>query len=449
MSRSRPKPSVLECAIADYKKTGRPLSVNFRELAPFRSGEDRATHLIHPYPAKLLLNIPYLVFQSRELAPPDGRVLDPFCGSGTVLLEGLIHGMKVDGADSNPLARQIAIAKTRPIDIVLLSKQLEKIMREALSASGRAPDVVNREYWYSRRITKQLTALREAVLKVCTDETLPFFEVNLSCCARRVSFADPRISVPVRINPERAAVYGAKGEDVLRRFRNLRNIDAQQVFWSIAAQNITRMGKLEALLTPSAASRSKAIRVFEDSRSISVKSRQYDLIVTSPPYAGAQKYIRSSSLSLGWLGLTPKGELRSLERLSIGREHLGAHEAASLPSVGVKRADRIIQKIADRNPLRARIASTYLQEMRCAIEEMERVLKPGGHLVLVAGPNVVAGLPFQTPEYLVELSESVGLSLKAHMLDDIASRGLMVKRNKTASMIAQESVLVLQKSEIR
>src|SRR5690606_14881063 len=42
----------------EYVESGEAVTVNFRELVPVPPGGDRATHLVHAYPAKLLANIP-------------------------------------------------------------------------------------------------------------------------------------------------------------------------------------------------------------------------------------------------------------------------------------------------------------------------------------------------------------------------------------------------------
>ena len=47
-----------EALHGQYELARAPIEVNFRKLAPFNSGVDRLTHLIHSYPAKVLLNIP-------------------------------------------------------------------------------------------------------------------------------------------------------------------------------------------------------------------------------------------------------------------------------------------------------------------------------------------------------------------------------------------------------
>src|SRR5690606_16958999 len=111
--------------------------------------------------------------------------------------------------------------------------------------------------------------------------------------------------------------------------------------------------------------------------------------ITSPPYGGAQKYIRASSLSLNWLGLARSDELAELERETIGREHYRRAETKACPVTGVAAADRLLRRIYSFNPTRAKIAGTYLSDMSVALAETHRVLKPGGHLVLVIGNNEV------------------------------------------------------------
>ena len=149
---------------------------------------------------------------------------------------------------------------------------------------------------------------------------------------------------------------------------------------------------------------------------------------------------------MGWLGLSPNAKLRPIERKSIGREHLDAHEKAENYLTGHSQIDELLEKIADKNLLRARIASTYIGEMDRALAEIHRVLRPGGKMVLVVGPNMVAGYEFDTPRFLSQIAAEKGMQVDLHLVDTIASRGLMTKRNKTAGTIAQESVYVLTKN---
>lgn len=429
----------LQQCMAAYAIDDASVEVNFRELVPnIRPGRERATHLIHPYPAKLLAAIPYLFLRCPTIAPAGSRILDPFCGSGTVLLEAALAGHQADGADANPLARIIAGAKLGLIEPARLTASLEALI---VAADGEAspPDVVNINHWYHEDVIVRLAALGAAITSLRDKEVRRFFEVCLSVCARKVSLADPRLSVPVKINPDRVSVYGAKGAEVVRRIDALTGDQVVPIFRAIAEQNIERMAKLCA-----AAPAVVPPVISEDARRIDARDGTYDLIITSPPYVGAQKYVRSSSLGLGWLGLTPGGRLRHLERLNIGREHYGLHEYAEAQVTSCPTAEAVIAAVRKKNRLRAHIASNYLIEMRAAFAEMARVTRAGGHLVLISGQNLICGQCFDTPAYLEELASGLGFSTRARFVDNIRSRGLMTKRNRTAGIISQEVITVMQ-----
>ncbi|MCY1441767.1 hypothetical protein D9M71_581010 [compost metagenome] len=58
---------------------------------------------------------------------------------------------------------------------------------------------------------------------------------------------------------------------------------------------------------------------------------------------------------------------------------------------------------------------------------------------------MVCGREFMSSEYLRDICEGLGLTLELSLLDAIKSRGLMTKRNKTASVISREWVLLFRK----
>lgn len=424
--------------VSRFQAGGSAVEVNFRQLISSDGGTSKSAHAIHPYPAKLLINIPQFFLAALSTAAGEA-LLDPFCGSGTVLYEGTLAGLRPIGSDSNPLARLVTRAKLTPLNREVARRQLDEVMAAYPWVSPTIPDVVNRDYWFSERISDCLGRLKTAIERSVPALHRPVFDVSFSATVRRVSFADPRLSVPVKINPDRSARYGAKGDEVIRRLGRLANIDVGAVFWSIASQNIQRcpeIGQGFAVDQP---------EIFSDARSLGLAEASVGLAITSPPYVGAQKYVRASSLSLGWLGMTPACKLRPIERQSIGREHLTADEALEPSGTGVVEADCLLDKIVERNPLRARIAQRYLLEMRDALSELSRTMRHDGSLVLVVGPNLVAGLEFPTPFFLQRIAEGLGFSTQLHLIDSIESRGLMTKRNRTAGVIQQESVFLLKR----
>ena len=71
------------------------------------------THPFHSYPARLHPATARLLVELVTAgAPHDAPIVDPFCGSGTALVEARAAGVRGIGVDLNPLAVLVARAKT-------------------------------------------------------------------------------------------------------------------------------------------------------------------------------------------------------------------------------------------------------------------------------------------------------------------------------------------------
>jgi 16S rRNA G966 N2-methylase RsmD len=84
-------------------------------------------HGIYPYRGKMsAIDAAHVISQF----PSRSKLLDPFCGTGTIVYEAQLRGLHVIGADNNPLACVIARGKTEPIDkkytLTLLERSIEK-----------------------------------------------------------------------------------------------------------------------------------------------------------------------------------------------------------------------------------------------------------------------------------------------------------------------------------
>lgn len=433
--------------VDSYQNNQQPIRVNFRELVPQITKSDRYSHLIHPYPAKLLSHIPYLFLQTDYFCPDNGVVLDPFCGTGTVLLESMVANKNAYGVDSNPLARLISKAKTTYIDPRILNKDLNDILEQARKVSKvPMPPVNNIDIWFHPRIAKELSKIVFVINQLNDAIRRDFFLVCFSNLVKKVSFADPRISVPVRLNPDRFINDPVQYKKVQEKINSLSTVDVFAKFDQICKDNILRISSLKDIT-------GKAYIISDDARNITttlydseqLEDQSVDLILTSPPYAGAQKYIRSSSLSLMWLSLTKPEDLRKLDAQNIGRENYKKIEIVS-PYTGIAEADLILTDLyLSGKKERAHIVANYINQMKLSIDESYRVLKTGGYYIMIIGNNTVCGKEFNTQHYLTQYMESIGFSVVFKLIDDIKSYGLMTKRNKTASTISCEWVVVLKK----
>ena len=97
-----------------------PESIKF-DLDSFKD-KGYLTHNFHPYPAKFVPQIPRILIEA--LTDVGDTVLDPFCGSGTSLVEASILQRYSVGFDLNPIAGLISRVKTT----VLSEAQLGEIL---------------------------------------------------------------------------------------------------------------------------------------------------------------------------------------------------------------------------------------------------------------------------------------------------------------------------------
>jgi tRNA G10 N-methylase Trm11 len=433
-----------------YKKAERAVEVDFRAMVSWLRKGDQLTHQIHTYPAKLLPHIAHFFVHASDIYDDRRIVLDPFCGSGTVALEASLAGSVSYIADANPLATILAKVKTRQYDPFALKDCFQSICKKARQYKN-APkiDVVNSSLWYAPEKKSELERLMRAIRAIATGDLQDFFLICFSVVARKLSYADPSISVPVRLQ-EKPNFNETINQKIRSRLEWVKSTSVLEEFTKVCVSNIERVAETNSSL----AGRREAIQVGTDARrlvcpvesDLPLPDGSVSLIVTSPPYGSAQKYVRASSLSLNWLGIAGPNELSALEGKSIGREHVPTYREVlgndEFLSVGYR---SLIERVSKRNPRRARITLKYLEEMDAVVGEMARVLAPGARAALVVGNNQVCGEPLRNDEFLIERFLSRRVKLELHLLDDIKSRGLMTKRNRTASVISRESVLVFRK----
>ncbi|MCC6270447.1 MAG: hypothetical protein IT190_04165, partial [Microbacteriaceae bacterium] len=146
--------------LSAYK--GTPLDVNFRALVGPLPARD-LTHNLFPYPARLVRHIPMFLMGASEFVSAGSTIFDPFCGSGTVLVEAQAWSHESIGVDSNPVAVLAARVKTCPVDESLLNEVIQRVRRRASSLrAGRVPATFLLK-WYSSQASSVLGRLARAL----------------------------------------------------------------------------------------------------------------------------------------------------------------------------------------------------------------------------------------------------------------------------------------------
>src|SRR5947209_1268580 len=142
-----------------YAEIDLELSWSERDL-PERE-RTKHVHRLHPYLGKF---IPQLVeaLLSRYVAP-GGRVLDPFAGSGTTLVQALESGLDAAGADIAAFNCLLMRVKTARYNEFTLEKELRDAVArlERFEGEERPPGYLGE--WYAPRASAELLLWRSLV----------------------------------------------------------------------------------------------------------------------------------------------------------------------------------------------------------------------------------------------------------------------------------------------
>ena len=341
------------------------------------------THCLHNYPAMMIPQI------ARELlnryGKPNGWLLDPYCGTGTSLVEASMFGMNGVGCDINPLVRLIATAKTTPISLQALERYLHDL-RDAIfqvEFSGDVPaapipNVLNLDYWFSEDVTRRLSFLRSRINAVEDGAVRNFFWVAFSETVRECS-------------------YTRNGEFKLYRMPAQKMATFEPDVFGIFQDKLIRNQRgLEAYL-----GKRKDVEIFVSSRNTANRGlpetqppNGFDLIITSPPYGDSQTtvaYGQFSRLSADWIGLE---DSRKVDRISMG----GSQRKSRLCDSPV---DAAIAEIRTVDKKRASQVEAFYIDLENSVSSVAPLLAKGSTVCYVVGNRRVKGVTLPTDAFII------------------------------------------------
>jgi len=404
-----------EYADLSNRYAGSSIDVSFRQLVGALPASEY-THGLYPYPARLLRHIPRFLLATDAVVDGIELVLDPFVGSGTVLLEAQLRGIASVGIEQNPVAALISRVKVRSSGADGVAAALEAILRDAKRSRRPTQPSAALGRWYSKPALSALGRLLTSANKTA-DPTTDVAMLCLALTAKQMATTDPRIPVPVRSRRNESATT----DDVWEA-------------WSSQAEALAV--KLERLprYRPSADVR------FGDARNASTwpapEKGGSSLLLSSPPYGAAQKYVRSTSLEAGWLGYAPSGRTVHMEHGSIGREHLAPEDAElNYRDIWSPQLRAILAEIGHASPHRKAIYLAYFADMqKVFVNAREAQIR---RIALITGNNSVAGGVVHTSRHLAEIVQALGYRRKLSLRDPIRGRALLTTRRNGSPSAAE------------
>lgn len=344
---------------------------------------------IHPYPARFIGDLPRTLM--RLLPCPEGsRVLDPFAGCGTTMLEAQRLGLPSIGVDINPVACLVARVKTAPSPAGLTERAQDVARVAAQSREACIPDIPNVDHWFEADVQVAVAALLNEIEKVDDAGLKDALRLALSSILVRVS------------NQDSDTRYAAIEKNVCR----------DDVF----AGFLAAAGKLDHALSAREWPRSPVEVLNADTLALGADDigGPVGLVVTSPPYPNAYEYWLYHKYRMWWLGYDP---------LAVKQKEIGARA-----------------HFFKRDP---HTEEHFRLQMRQTFSLVADVLHADGYVCFVIGRSRIHGKIVDNASIIREVAGTHGFGVAGEFERTVAPRRKSF--NLAYANIKTETVLVMRR----
>jgi hypothetical protein len=396
----------------------------------FRSNETLPVHRWWPYVQGYSAEFVRGVLDAAELRPR-ARVLDPFAGSGTTLVEARRSGAHAVGTELLAPAALAARVKTHfelpPAELARAARGVARNARRR--PAGALPFLRETRRQFDGGRLDELTRLRDALpsegTPVADALRLAFGRILIPSSRLHRS---PCLGYDRRYRPPDASAY-----DLF-----LESIDAMQI-------DLRELRACEASWGPMATVRR------EDARTSAWPARSVDLAITSPPYVNGMDYVMNYKIDLAWLGYARSyADLAAIRRAQVACDNLPRAETGPyramvrlpdpwLTEILAQIRSNVARKGSYRRDDVHAIVHRYFADLAPILRQVYHALRPGGRFVLVVGDSLLAGT--YVPGDL--LTARIGASLGYRIVSVDVARAR--RSGQRRSFVLRESVVTLER----
>ncbi len=387
---------------------------------------DRAAHDWYRF---VLSYPPHLVRQYLDefgLKSTD-TVLDPFCGTGTTLVEAKKLGIRSAGLEVNPFAHFASSVKLDwSLDASALKLGAEEIAEKVLRKLRRQG--IHDDGFFARNADGlALRGLDEAATKLILANSispLPLHKTLLLLDVLREAEHEP-FYAHARLALANALVYKISN----LHFGPEVGVGKPKSDVAVVVAWLSEIQKISADLGLLHSAKQTAAKVFNaDARRIGeyVKPGTISAVITSPPYPNEKDYTRTTRLESVLLGfISSKEALRSLKKGFVRSNTRGVYKDDDDDRwvAGHQEIHRIADTIEARRialgktsgfeRMYARVTKLYFGGMARHLAELRPLLKPGAQLAYVVGDQAsYLRVMIRTGELLADIAQGLGYRLK-------------------------------------
>ncbi|BFP42468.1 site-specific DNA-methyltransferase [Flavobacteriaceae bacterium GF1] len=398
-----------------------------------------STHGFHTYPAKMIPQVAKALLD--EYGKGIESLYDPYCGSGTSLVEAKLHNINAIGSDLNPLARLIAKVKTTPIELQTLDLHLQDFYNYLFNYrfgfrtnenSIIVPTFKNIDFWFSRTVKKDLSIISCFVDNIENVDIKEFFQVALSQTIRECSWTRKNEFKLYKMSANRIRIFKP---------------DTFSTFEKILGKN--RNG-LKSLMKEADNDVNISINSFNSSNYISrriIPDESIDMVLTSPPYGDSSTtvaYGQFSALANQWLGFMERGR-------GLDNELMGGKKAGRIQNFNSLLLNDQIREIERADRSRALDVVSFYRDYYSSIRNVSTKVRPGGYACYVVSNRTVRGVQLGTGEITKDFFEAHGFGHVETLSRNISNKRMPKKnsasgvKGKKTPLMNKELIVVMQK----
>jgi DNA modification methylase len=270
------------------------LELSWSERALPERERTKHVHRLHPYLGKFVPQLVEVLLQ--RYVPRGGRVLDPFAGSGTTLVQSLESGYDATGVDVAGFNTLLMEVKTARYDVDALARDVAKARErvETFRPRSRYPADASRfvRRWFAPVAAEELLHARALVDEGSHPDVLRVVVARAARSARRTTHFDldfPR-------EPQTEEYWCHKHRRTCRPVET-----ARQFLLRYLPDTLARIREFAAVR----ADGRRTTVLCGDARELDLGG-PYDGVITSPPYPGLIDYHEQHSYAYELLGLTDR-----------------------------------------------------------------------------------------------------------------------------------------------
>lgn len=387
--------------------------------------EDRAVHEWYRF---VLSFPPHLVraYLERFGVTHEQRVLDPFCGTGTVLVECKKLGITSAGIEANPMAHFASQVKidwgVDPDRLMEHARSVAEVAHTKLERQGIEDNPLI-QIVHDERKLRTLPSESMKLLLTGSISPLPLHKalVLLECMEEH---RDERFYQYERLALAKALVYTISN----LQFGPEVGVGPTKHDALVVSSWLTCISAMaNDLRKVQRARETSSIVRLADARQVAavLEPRSIDAVITSPPYPNEKDYTRTTRLESVLLGfIHDKAELQALKRGLVRSNTRGVYKSDTDDQWVQEHPE--IQRIADAIETRrielgktsgferlyARVTKLYFGGIARHLADLRLALRPGAQLAYVVGDQAsYLRVMIPTGQLLADIAQSLGYEL--------------------------------------